>query len=131
MGGDAGFKNARLEETTKNRDRYLWSYWKNFYQLVDPSRLMALSSKSTVNKLLQEQLEMFTSVDQAMPWLKEEKTFKAEGGKEFIYPLEIMMVTGFREKDPATQKILPVDVDMAELCCKWELLLCATTKEQH
>ena len=55
--------------------------------------------------------------------------FKASPN-EFIYPLKVM-IKGFEDEDPPTEKKLPVDIDVVEECCKWGNRPGATAKERR
>ena len=41
------------------------------------------------------------------------------------------MLAGFKHEDSGTEKKLPVEIDVLELCCKWGLLKCATAKDRR
>ena len=61
---------------------------------------------------------------------REDNPLKVKGSDNFISPIRMMLV-GFENEDPATQKKLPVDADVVELCCEWGLLVTATAKDRR
>ena len=72
----------------------------------------------------------FTAVGQAIAMEREVNPLKAKGLEKFILPIR-MMLDGFENDDPATQKKLPVDADLVELCCEWGLRINATAKDRR
>ena len=151
--GDAGVRNARLEKTAKDREKY-WRYWKSLCRIVgvDPyldAQRVTWEQKArtsvTFGGIVRRGIcgngkqvargtvtTAFTSVGQEIAMVRGENPLKIGNGSsdKYISPIAMMLI-GFGNEDPATEKKLPVDVDVVELCCELGLMLNATAKDRR
>ena len=150
--GDEGIRNAQLETTTKDRERY-WRCWKNFSGIVGvdpflqpeqvgwyPKARSLVSFGGCVRRGLCGQgkqiasdsvASAFSAIGETIAMVCDGKNpLKQVGSDHFIPPIKNMLA-GFKHEDPATQKKLPVEIDVVELCCEWGILGCATAKDRR
>ena len=52
------------------------------------------------------------------------------GGDHYISPIKNMLA-GFAKEDPGVTKMLPVEIDVVEVCCEWGLLVYASAKDRR